>query len=221
MRGIVLVIDGRRGSRVRLAEGVDAAGALAITAETAREALRQLGLTGTRPAVIVVDPRTVADAALVFEASRSNPLVAQVPLVVVGGTPGEGAGLPPHVHAVSGSISPPSLVATVLPLIDGLPTPPEARLARGTGGVPAAELAGSLDLHAFAEAKLVQYLGERRGLSTIELVLRELRIARIGSTADLHRVAAALRRRGSVEAAVAALLSGRATLIDSDRTLRS
>lgn len=221
MKGIVLVVDGRRESRERLAHAVDAAGALAITTASAQEALRQLGATGSRPSVILIDARTVADAAVLIEASETTPLAAHVPLVVVGATRAEGAAIPAHVHLTPGRTSDRELVTTLFRLIDGPPELPDARLARGTGGVPTSAIAGPLDLHAYAEAKLVQYLGERRGVALLELVLRDLRIERIETTTELHRVAVALRSRGSVEAAVAALLSGRATLIDSDRTLRS
>jgi CheY-like chemotaxis protein len=225
MLGTVLIVDADDHVRDRLGSAFARHSWSVVVARTGRDALDQLAIHGTRPAAILLDPVVLrADRSLWEKAQSANPLVANVPIVVLAVTPPERSELLSNVRFVVPRATPIADLVTMLSTVARLETPPSPppRFPTGTGGVEAAELAGSrLDLHGYAEAKLIQYLGPQRGVTMLGLLLGRMRVDAITTTADLHRMAAELRGMGTLEAAVAALLAGRATLIDSDRTLRS
>ena len=184
-----------------------------------REVLDRIRLAALLPAVVVLDERAVRwDGSLWATAQRVDAALARTPVVLyvpAGGAPPRGVA---NVHAVVTGQSSASELFDAITTAQDVPTEPPPLLARGSDRIDTREQ--PLDLHAYTLAKLGQYLGARRA----EVVLRELTSdlagQRIATTADLYRVAARLRDRGDVEATVATLLSGRATLLDSDRTLR-
>jgi hypothetical protein len=225
MMGTVLIVDADDQVRDRLASAFARHHWAVVVARTGRDALDQLAINGTRPAAILLDPVVLrAERPLWEKAQSANPLVANVPIVVLAVTPPERSELLSNVRFVVPRATPIADLVTMLATVGRMETPPTPppRFASGTGGVEAAELAGSrLDLHGYAQAKLIQYLGAQRGATTLGLLLGRLQLDAITTTAELHRMAAELRGMGTLEAAVGALLAGRATLIDSDRTLRS
>jgi hypothetical protein len=195
-----------------------------LVAPSIRAALDRIAIDGVRPAVILVERRALRSEAPLWVAARaSNPLIIGVPEIEV--IDGDVVPALERAHAfVQRSASVQALLSTVLHRIRAArdaASPARTRFARGTGDTTSRTGEHAIDLHAFAEAKLMQYLGTSRAATTLVAITSELGIDRITSTADLHRVAASLRERGEMEAAVAALLSGRATLLDSDRTLDS
>jgi hypothetical protein len=222
MADALLLITTDVPTRDRFARLLSVAAFRVLGAPTIRAALDRIAIDGVRPAVILVDRRALrAEAPLWLAARASNPLINGVPEIELI----DGDVMPEleRVHAfVQRSASAPVILSTVMHRLRTAreaATPARTRLARGTGDTTSRSGEHPIDLHAFAEAKLMQYLGTSRAAATLVAITGELGIDRIASTTDLYRVAANLRQRGELEAAVAALLSGRATLLDSDRTL--
>ena len=214
---VVVIIATDAYVRERVASALAGAGFGVVGAASVREALDRLVLTGATPAAILLDPHVLrAEGRLWTAAQATNPQVAGVCVLLFEVEHPDR--LPPEVADVRGVLPRHTpdrqLIAALSDLCAAAPRP---RAARGTGRQTA--LGAGLDLHAFAEAKLVQYLGADRGAAILRALTADLDQRRIASTADLHRVANLLRARGELEAAVAALLSGRATLLDSNRTL--
>jgi hypothetical protein len=220
MADALLLITTDAPTRDRFTRVLSVAAFRVLVAPTIRAALDRVAIDGVRPAVLLVDRRALrAEAALWSAARASNPLIIGVPEIEL--IDGDVVPELERAHAfVQRSAPVQALLSTVIHRIRtarDAATPARTRFARGTGDPRTGEPA--IDLHAFAEAKLMQYLGTSRAATTLVAITGELGIDRITSTTDLYRVAANLRQRGELEAAVAALLSGRATLLDSDRTL--
>lgn len=212
-RPFVLLLDSDPASRRVLAAGLIHAGFDVLAGATAGEALVALVRRVARPTAIVVDPAVPDLERLAF---------GSAPVVLLGDEPTPVAR---HARAlVPRDVAPADLAAVLAALQRGEPPPRPARFPLGTGGFRSGDLVDERrpgDLHAFAVAKLGQYFGERRGAALLAALLQEVSLARIATTADLRAVATRLAMRGQVESAVASLLSGRATLIDSEDTLRS
>jgi len=224
MQRIVLIVEPDAAMRDRIRDGLAVHGWRVLLAVSAGDAIDQLGAleAGARLTAIVVDRMVMRGDRVLW---TTHPQITALPLLVLATEAPERAELPANVRFVVPRATPVTdLLAMLTTLWRGELSPPPPGLAKGTGRTPASQLVAEIpvvDLHAYAVAKLSQYLGAARGAATLSDVTREVGIAAIESTADLHRVAVVLRSRGTLEAAVAALLSGRATLLDSDRTLRS
>jgi CheY-like chemotaxis protein len=219
---MVLLIDPNEDSRDALSAELHARGLRVLATADRRAAMERIGSRGERPEAIIVDAATPGLELNRFLTSLANdPLTTQVPVVVISDHLTSRTELAPTVQVMPRTTPVPDLLAMLASMARGDMPPPPARLAHGTGDFTSYGEVMQADLHAYAEAKLVQYLGPTRAAATLAAVLRECGVERILTTADLHCVAQSLRTRGTIESAVAALLSGRATLIDSDRTLRA
>jgi CheY-like chemotaxis protein len=219
---MVLLIDPNEESRDALAAELHARGLRVVATGDRRTAIDRIGMRGERPEAIIVDAATPGLELNRFLTSLANdPLTTHVPVVVISDQLTSRTSLAPTVQVMPRATPVPDLLAMLTSMARGDVPPPPARLPTGTGDFTAYGEAMHTDLHAYAEAKLVQYLGPARAAATLTAVLRECGVEHILTTADLHCVAQSLRTRGTIESAVAALLSGRATLIDSDRTLRA
>lgn len=168
---------------------------------------------------IVLDAAVLRAETQVWLAARSGDRrLAAVPVIVLAhdasadGMAGGGA----RDEVVPYAAGIPGLAEAVLRAAK-LPTPP-ARVALGTERALAARV--TVDLHTYAHSKLVQYLGESRAAAVLQAITAHLPDGRIVTTQDLHDVARRLKALGELESNVATLLSGRAVLLDSDRTLR-
>jgi len=223
MNGVIVLIDPNDLGREARAASLTARGLRVISAGDERIALARLHVRGIRPDAFLVDALTPGlDTAQFVRSLADHPLGSEVPVILFVDFLTAPGVLPPSVHVMPRATPVHDLLAMLSALAPGdVPRPP-VRLANGTGDLPAlAATSDRPDLHLYAEAKLIQYLGAARAAATLDVVLRECALSTIETTADLHCVAQVLRTRGTIESAVAALLSGRATLIDSDRTLRS
>lgn len=221
---MILLIDPNEASRDTLSAELHARGLRVLATADRRAAMERIGSRGERPEAIIVDAATPGLELNRFLTSLANdPLTTQVPVVVMSDHLTSRTELAPTVQVMPRTTPVPDLLAMLASMARGDLPPPPAKLASGTGDFTAYAYGEVMqaDLHAYAEAKLVQYLGPARAAATLAAVLRECGVDRILTTADLHCVAQSLRTRGTIESAVAALLSGRATLIDSDRTLRA
>lgn len=217
MAGLVLLIDADPATREGLTAAIEAHAFSVIAAASGGEALQRLAARGARPDAIVLDPNAPGlERTRFVDHLSGNVLVARVPVILLA-EPGASSALGAQASAIVPRSAPATAILELLGrLRGGEPPVPPAQLATGTGSLPAT----NGDLHAYAASKITQYFGAARAGAIFASVLDEVGIARIETTAQLHRVAQALGRRGGLEAAVAMLLSGRATLIDSDRTLR-
>lgn len=220
MSTILLVLDDDA-IRAAAAEALARRGAEARVAGSVVEAVEWLSAHRTaNVAAIVLDAMVLRAETAVWVAARSGDRrLAGVPVIILAhdanadgiASCGERSEVVPYTAGIHG------LAAAVLRAAK-TPTPP-ARIALGTERVLAARV--SLDLHTYAYSKLVQYLGESRAAAALQAITANLSDGRIVTTQDLHEAARRLKALGELEANVATLLSGRATLLDSDRTLRS
>jgi hypothetical protein len=223
MPGLLVLIAGDLATRERFAQTLREVGYRVLCAPSAAAAIDRLAADGIRPVAVVAERRILRSEAAIWAAARArDPLLTHVPEVLI--IDGD---IDPRVqrtgNVVQRRTSANDLLATVLRCVHAArdaAEPPRTRFARGTGSPPTLRTGDpALDLHEFVEAKLNQYLGVRRAAATLLSITEAIGIERVATTADLYRVAMALRGRGDVEASVAALLSGRAALLDSGRTL--
>ena len=220
MRAAVLLVIGDAAVRLDLAAALGRAGFVSRAAATTRTALgRVLGTAEHSFTVTVMEDQVLRKGIAEWrEALRVAPWLYDVPMVIWARTASH-----PEANRVARAyevVAAGRGVAAVVEAVAraaGPPVPPGG-IARGTERVGA--LAPHGDLHAYAHAKLVQYLGEARGNSVLDEITANMPGGRIVTTADLLSAAQHLRKLGPLEATVATLLAGRATLLHSDRTLR-
>jgi hypothetical protein len=221
MPGLLVLIASDLATRERFGRGLREVGFRVLAAASVAQAIERLSMDGNRPAAVVAERRILRTDAATWAAARArNPLLAGVPEVLI--IDGDLAPIVQRTgNIVARTTSTNDLLATVLRCLHvarDAAEPPRTRFARGTGSPPAMQTGEpAVDLQQYVETKLNQYLGARRAGATLRAIMHEIGIETVATTDDLYRVAMALRAHG--EASVAALLSGRATLLDSDRTL--
>lgn len=210
--GHILLIDADDRARADLAMELEARGVTVVAAGDASAALERVAATRVRPDAAVLDPAARGLHRMTFE----------VPVVILADDDVE-APIQARVRALLARSTGPDLLLRVLEaLVRGEPPPAPARVALGTARAlaPLPPVGGTIDLHELARAKLEQYLDPRRVREVMERLLAEVGLGRIESTGDLRRFAGALQALGAVEAAVAVLLIGRATLLEAEAARR-
>jgi hypothetical protein len=215
---IVLVDDAIRS---QLGDLMSRAGLAWCGDATVRGAIERLRTgAGLEPVVVVIDSAALRPELGVWNAAlRADRRLSTIPLLLFAEETGmEPFAAGPNVRAViaysDGVAALGTAVARVAPTVASDP-----RFARGSQRVEAHTL--TTDLHAYAHAKLVLYFREPRATAVMQQITVALPGGRIVTTTDLRVAAARLERMGELEKTVATLLTGRATLLDSDRTLRS
>lgn len=137
MSAPVLIVDDDPDVREMLQSVLERHGYRVIVARHGRDALEQTGASGARPAIILLDLNMpVMDGEAFLAAQAAEPLLANVPVVVLSAERQPPASVPANVRAV---LAKPATIEVLLHLIrtEGIVPPlPPPTLAKGTGNLP-------------------------------------------------------------------------------------
>jgi len=137
MSAPVLIVDDDPEVREMLQSVLERHGYRVIVARHGKDALEQTFASGARPAIILLDLNMpVMDGEAFLAAQAADPLLADVPVVVLSAERQPPASVPSNVRAV---LAKPAAVEVLLHLIrtEAIEAPPPpATFANGTGNLP-------------------------------------------------------------------------------------